>query len=269
MIALKSLGLTPDELNALIRQGSVCTDSSGRCRLQFRICGRRRTKYLGIEETAFVDRVRRELEFLQGDLRNNRRLGRQICCARASLRRNKTQVAMLAAPLGYHFRGADLRRKIAARRESVCSDQSVQVYSESKVMDDRNENRNTELRKTPSNAAERKPNADSRKERFDALREEATAFKSPLRRAARFAAAELLEIGSHLAESIKQGFSGPVKSPKDLPRNLLSALGKLAGIHRSASRYAQLDEKLGRNADDPEPIDHLESSPKIDERGET
>jgi hypothetical protein len=50
---------------------------------------------------------------------------------------------------------------------------------------------------------------------------------------------------------------------------MLPALGKLGSLHRSAARFAQLDEKLGRSSDDSEPFDQPESSTADDERGET
>lgn len=136
-------------------------------------------------------------------------------------------------------------------------------------MDDRQANRNAEMKSSQPNRTGGTPRTDGRKERFEALCHEAGTFKSPLRRAARFATAELLEISSHLADSIKLGFSGPVKAPKDLGRHFLSALGKLGSLHRSASRFAQLDEKLGRNSDSSDPFDQLEDAPGTDERGET
>lgn len=135
-------------------------------------------------------------------------------------------------------------------------------------MEDRQTNRNEGM-KPQSHAAGERSKKDGRGDRFDALYREALALKSPLRRVTRIALAELLEVGSELADSIKVGFLGSTKAPRDLGKNLLRAVGTLGSIHRAASRYAVLDAKLADSSDDSESAGESGAASGTAEREET
>lgn len=264
-IALKSLGLTSEELIALSRQGILSADAAGRHRLRFRIDGLRRSKYVG-SELPFIEQIRRELAFLQADMRYERRLGPQVRHAHQCLRRIKRRVAIPAIPLGFHFRGLELCRKSSACIEKNCPVRSRKKCSRRIVMDDRQTNRNDRMK---PHAAGEGPKNNGNAERFDELYREALSLKNPLRRVALTALAELLEVGSELANSIKAGFHGPTKAPRALGKNMLRALGALGSIHRAASRYAVLDAKLADSTDDSESAGESGTSSEAAEREET
>jgi hypothetical protein len=266
-IALKSLGLTSEELLTLSRQGTLFADAAGRHRLRFRIDGRRRTKYVGTE-LPFIEQIRRELAYLQADVRRERRLSPQVRHARQCLRRIKSRVAPPAIPLGFHIRGSELCRNRSACIEKLCPDRYSQECSRRVVMDDRQTNRIEGMKPQPYAAVEKSKN-DGRGERFDGLYREALALQSPLRRVTRIALAELLEVGSGLADSIKAGFQGSTKAPRDLGKNMLRALGTLGSIHRAASRYAVLDAKLAESSDDSESTVEPGTAPGATKREKT
>ena len=56
--------------------------------------------------------------------------------------------------------------------------------------------------------------------------------------------AELMDVGSSLAEVIKQEFRSQPRTLRDLRKTGLRAIGSLAALHRSACRYAQFERQL-------------------------
>ncbi len=115
------------------------------------------------------------------------------------------------------------------------------------------------------------PNApvksDRRRERLLELYQSALDLPDPKHFATRHAWAELLDVGSTLAEAIKGVFRGQKPSLRELRKTALPAINNLAALHRQAARYAQLDNELsGRDADPP--LESLPPPPHLDS-GET
>ena len=112
LTALKRLGLTPEELNAVKQQGFVSQERRGRSviyKLRFRLDRRQRVRYLGTNPTA-ADAVRQELE----QLRLVNRVGRELRMwnleAGRLLRNTKRRLEPVVARAGLKFHGHALRK---------------------------------------------------------------------------------------------------------------------------------------------------------------
>lgn len=104
---------------------------------------------------------------------------------------------------------------------------------------------------------------DRRTERLQELYQSALDLPDPRQFATRYAMTELLDIGSTLAEAIKEEFKGQKRSLRELRKSALPAIGNLAALHRQATRYAQLDRELGARESDM-PSESLPPPPHLD-----
>lgn len=109
--------------------------------------------------------------------------------------------------------------------------------------------------------------SDRRSERLRELYQSALDLPDPRQFATRYAMAELLDVGSTLAEAIKEEFRGQKRSLRELRKSALPAIGNLAALHRQATRYAHLDHELGARDSDM-PSESLPPPPHLDS-GET
>lgn len=87
--------------------------------------------------------------------------------------------------------------------------------------------------------------ADRRTERLQELYQSALDLPDPRQFATRYAMAELLDVGSMLAEAIQDECRGQKRSLRELRKSALPAIGNLTALHRQAMRYSQLDHELG------------------------
>ena len=112
---LGRLGLAPEDVAALARQGFVAADRRVGGRRYFRLCwraaGQQRTRYLGDAERA--SQARRELALLQRERTAERELARLRRDARRLLRASKAELAARLKDRGLHFHGLAIRRRDA------------------------------------------------------------------------------------------------------------------------------------------------------------
>lgn len=104
---------------------------------------------------------------------------------------------------------------------------------------------------------------DRQTERLQELYQSALDLPDPRQFATRHTMALLFDVGSMLAESIKDEFQGQKRSLRELRKSVLPAIGDLAALHRQAIRYAQLDRELGARELDI-PSESLPPPPHLD-----
>jgi hypothetical protein len=109
---LRQLRLTPDDLTALKRQGSVQREWRGKLqiyKLRFRRGGKQVVRYLGDAEVA--RQVAAELAILQATRRASRELHQITKTARETLQESKKKLAPHLDRIGYRFHGFAIRRR--------------------------------------------------------------------------------------------------------------------------------------------------------------
>ena len=110
---LTQIDLTPQEMLALRRQGSVCVEARSRnCtvyKLRFRMAGRQQVRYLGTDPL-FAAAVREELRLLRRAQVAERELRTLAGEARKRLRQSKARLLPIVEQSGYAFHGLSIRR---------------------------------------------------------------------------------------------------------------------------------------------------------------
>lgn len=116
---LGRLGLSPEQLDALARQGFLAQEDRGGkkpvYKLRFRLHGRQIVKYVGTDP-GFVAEVRQDLLALQQAHRQARELQKLMHEANLVLRSSKCSLQPALAAAGWRFHGYAVRRA-RARRE--------------------------------------------------------------------------------------------------------------------------------------------------------
>jgi hypothetical protein len=108
----QALGLNSVEIQALKRQGSIVREVRGSgviYKLRFRIRGRHRAKYLGLDahRAAEIERHLRQLQYARGIRQRLRELS---CESAAALRAMKQRLEPVLKQVGLEFHGLSIRR---------------------------------------------------------------------------------------------------------------------------------------------------------------
>jgi hypothetical protein len=128
---LAQLGLVPEEVLALRKQGFVSGEKRGpghTCyKLRFRFAGRQRVRALG-GDAAVAERVRQELAELQASTRLDRELAQLTRKAKRMLREARQRLEPLLREEGFAFHGLAVRRK--GSKETLQSKKSTPLLKE-------------------------------------------------------------------------------------------------------------------------------------------
>jgi hypothetical protein len=109
---LASLGLSAEELDALVCQGFVCGErrrAKTYYKLRFRLRGKQRVHYIGSAELATA--VSQELAALQDNIRSRRRRTKLYRAATQSLRRAKQVLEPHLHARGLYYHGQLIRKR--------------------------------------------------------------------------------------------------------------------------------------------------------------
>ena len=114
---LEKLRLSPEEMQALRRQGFVATETRANVvffKLRFRLNGRQRTRYLGTDPTR-GQAIATELLKVQRQKRIHRQIARLDVAAGRTIREWKTRLVPLLEKEGLYFHGLAVRGKRRSR----------------------------------------------------------------------------------------------------------------------------------------------------------
>ena len=120
-LVLIALGLQPDELEALRRQGHVTRERRGTrviAKLRWRQRGQQRVIYLGSDHRQAAA-IHAALNALRWPLRFKQRLKARAAQVSKILRSIKPRLAQVADQAGMHFHGRRLRRRRTGNRSLI------------------------------------------------------------------------------------------------------------------------------------------------------
>ncbi len=109
---------------------------------------------------------------------------------------------------------------------------------------------------------------DRHGERLQELYASALDLQDPRQSNIRYAMAELLDVGSSLADAIKGELRERKQTLREMRKGPMQAISSLGVIHRQATRYAQLDHDIAAAREAETPL-APQLPPPHDDSGET
>lgn len=248
--ALATLNLTKAHLDDLANQGTLREEASpssrGAFKLRFRSGGKQVVRYLG-RGSEFVDRVRRELAELQGEVKERRQSRRLIGAALSQLRSAKRRLEPLLPLAGYRFHGRAIRLKAKNRDVGRVEMHEVsEVFLRSSFMDESTDGRIVESQPPQKTVPAGEAMKEKRRTLFDELRSEALETPNRLQAAFRFEGAFALEIETLLGERIVNRLRADTSD--EMPSNeTISLIAVKAVVHRQAMQCLQVDREISES----------------------